>query len=125
MRLENKVSLVTGAGQGIGRAIALAFASEGSAVVVNDINLDTAQATAQEIITMGGKALAIRADVSRKDEVNSMVEQVITNFKKIDILVNNAGIQTETPFLDLSEDDFREGGPGSQEGDGKVSGYNQ
>lgn len=106
MRLENKVSLVTGAGQGIGKAIALAFANEGSKVVVNDINLDTAQATAQEIITMGGKALAIRADVSKKDEVSSMLRELLTNFGRIDILVNNAGIQTETPFLDLSEEEW-------------------
>lgn len=106
MRLQNKVSLVTGAGQGIGKAIALAFASEGSRVVVNDINPDTAHATAQEIITMGGKSLAIRADVSKKDEVSSMLRELLTNFGRIDILVNNAGIQTETPFLDLSEEEW-------------------
>lgn len=106
MRLESKVSLVTGAGQGIGKAIALAFASEGSTVVVNDINLDIARATAQEIMTMGSKALAVRADVSKKDEVSSMLNLAITNFGTIDILVNNAGVQTETPFLDLSEGEW-------------------
>lgn len=106
MKLDDKISLVTGAGQGIGKAIALAFASEGSTVVVNDINLDTACTTAQEIITMGGKALAIRADVSKKDEVSSMLHELLRNFGRIDILINNAGVQTETPFLDLSEEEW-------------------
>lgn len=106
MRLKNKVSLVTGAGQGIGKAIALAFASEGSAVAVNDINSETAQATAREITTMGGKTLAIRANVSQKDEVSSLFEELLKNFDRIDILVNNAGVQTETLFLDLSEEEW-------------------
>ncbi len=107
MRLKNKVSLVTGAGQGIGRAIALAFAREGSAVVVNDIDLKTAEATAREITKKKkGEALAIRADVSQKDEVISMFEKLREKFDRIDILVNNAGIQTETLFLNLSVDEW-------------------
>jgi len=106
MRLRNKVSLITGAGQGIGKAIALAFASEGSTVVVNDINLETACATAQEIMSMGGKALPLRADISKKDEVSGMIQELIRNFGRIDILVNNAGVQTETPFLNLSEQEW-------------------
>ena len=106
MRLFNKVSLVTGAGKGIGRSIALTFAKEGSCVVVNDINLDDANAVAEEIITGGGKAISIKADVSQSTEVNGMVKQALKNFGNIDILVNNAGIQTVNPFLDLSEEEW-------------------
>lgn len=106
MKLENKISLITGAGQGIGKAIALAFAGEGSSVVVNDITLETARRVAQEIVDRGGKALPIRADVSQRHEVSGMIKEVIGNFGKIDILVNNAGVQTETPFLDLSEEEW-------------------
>lgn len=106
MRLKNKVSLVTGAGRGIGKAIALAFAGEGSIVIVNDIDLQTAQATAQEIADARGEALSIRADVSLKAEVERMVREVVKNFDRIDILVNNAGVQTETPFIDVSEEEW-------------------
>lgn len=106
MRLENKVSLVTGAGRGIGKAIALAFAGEGSIVIVNDIDLQTAQATAQKIADARGKALPIRADVSLKAEVERMVWEVVKNFDRIDILINNAGVQTEVPFIDLSEEEW-------------------
>lgn len=106
MKLENKISLVTGAGQGIGRAIALAFASECCSVIVNDINPETALSTAREIMAQGGTALPITADVSVRDDVSNMVEEIITNLGRIDILVNNAGIQTETPFMDLSEEEW-------------------
>lgn len=98
--------MVTGAGQGIGRAIALAFAGEGCTVVVNDINSETAHRTAEKIIAMRGKALPIRADVSQKDDVSNMIKETIRNFGRIDILVNNAGVQTETPFLRLSEEEW-------------------
>jgi len=106
MKLENKIGLVTGAGQGIGRAIALAFAGEGSTVIVNDINPETALSTAREIMAQGGTALPITADVSIRDDVSNMVEEIITNLGRIDILVNNAGVQTETPFMDLSEEEW-------------------
>lgn len=106
MKLEDKVSLVTGAGQGIGKAIAMAFANEGSKVVVNDSNLETAQATTKEIEKMGGEALAIKADVSQKEAVKRMFQELLGKFGRIDILVNNAGVQTETPFLSLSEEEW-------------------
>jgi len=106
MRLICKVALITGAGQGIGKAIALAFAREGAIVAVSDINLETASTTVQEIVAMGEKALAVAVDVSQKDQVNGMIREVITNFGKIDVLVNNAGVQTETPFLELSEEEW-------------------
>ena len=106
MRLKNKVSLVTGAGQGIGKAIALAFAGEGSIVIVNDIDLQTAQATAQEILDARGEALPIKADVSLKAQVERMVREVVKKFDRIDILINNAGVQTEAPFIDISEEEW-------------------
>lgn len=107
MRLINKVSLVTGAGKGIGRSIALTLANEGSSVIINDINLDDANAVAKEIIDLGGKSLSIKADVSQSREIKKMVLESIKNFGRIDILVNNAGIQTIIPFLELSEEDWQ------------------
>ena len=107
MRLINKVSLVTGAGKGMGRSIALTLANEGSCVVINDINFDDANAVAKEIIDCGGKSISIKADVSQSREIKSMVMESIKNFGRIDILVNNAGIQTIIPFLELSEEDWQ------------------
>lgn len=107
MRLINKVSLVTGAGKGIGKSIALTLANEGSCVVINDINLDDANAVVREIIDCGGKSISIKADVSQSREIKSMVMESIKNFGRIDILVNNAGIQTIIPFLELSEEDWQ------------------
>lgn len=107
MKLKYKISIVTGAGQGIGKAIALTFAEEGSCVGVNDIDLDKATAVAEQINTSGGKALPLRADVSQSKEVIGMVAEVIRNFGRIDVLVNNAGIQTVSPFLDLSEEEWQ------------------
>ncbi len=104
VKLQDKISLVTGAGQGIGKAIALTFADEGSCVVVNDIDLDKATAVAKQINASGEKALPLRADVSQSKEVSGMVAEVIRSFGRIDVLVNNAGIQTASPFLDLSEE---------------------
>ena len=107
MKLKDKISLVTGAGQGIGKAIALTFAAEGSCVVVNDIDLDKATAVADEINASGASALPIRADVSQNKEVSNMVAETIKSFGRIDVLVNNAGIQTVSPFLDLTEEEWQ------------------
>jgi glucose 1-dehydrogenase len=107
LKLKDKISLVTGAGQGIGKAIALTFDEEGSCVVVNDIDLDKATAVAEQINASGGEALPLRADVSQSNEVSTMVAEAIKSFGRIDILVNNAGIQTVSPFLDLSEEEWQ------------------
>jgi len=106
LKLKGKVSIVTGAGQGIGKAIAITFAREGSYVVVNDIDLDKAASVAKEIEGFGGKAIAVKADVSQNEEVRDMVAETIRNFGRIEILVNNAGIQTTAPFLELSEEEW-------------------
>jgi 3-oxoacyl-[acyl-carrier protein] reductase len=91
--LKGKVALVTGAGSqiGFGKAIALTLAREGCDVIVNDINIQGAEQTAAEVKALGHKAMAIKADVRNKDEVNNMVKTALKEFGKIDILVNNAG----------------------------------
>jgi NAD(P)-dependent dehydrogenase (short-subunit alcohol dehydrogenase family) len=104
--LTGKVALVTGAGQSIGKGIALRLAMHGAAVVINDLNEATAENTAREIRDMGCEGIAIQADVSQSKEVDRMVERAIRSFKHIDILVNNAGIAYNKPILECSEDDW-------------------
>ena len=106
MKLEGKVAIVTGAGQGIGQAIALLLAKEGAEVVVNDVNLEAASKVVGEIQAMGRQAKAIKADVTNSREVNQMVKQTVADFKKIDILVNNAGTAIETLIVDLPESEW-------------------
>ncbi len=91
MKLEGKVALVTGAGQGIGRAIALAFAKEGADIAVNAFHPDTAENTVDNIRQLGGKAVAVPADVSNAEAVDAMMDHVLETLGRIDILVNNAG----------------------------------
>ena len=105
MSLSKKVALVTGSGQGIGRAIALKLAGDGALVVVNDIS-DAAEAVAEEIRSLGGEGKAILADVSSSIEVARLIEQVIASFGKIDILVNNAGIARDQLVLRMSDEDW-------------------
>jgi NAD(P)-dependent dehydrogenase (short-subunit alcohol dehydrogenase family) len=104
--LKDKVAIITGSGKGIGKAIALEFAKAGAGVVVNDINLEEAEKVAKEIHDMGGKALAIRADVTRSEEIQEMIKDTLMKFEKIDILVNNAGVITFDSFLDIKEEDL-------------------
>ena len=103
MRLKKQVAIVTGAGQGIGRAVALTLAREGATVVVNDIDLEKAEKVAEEIKSQGGQALPVQADVSVGDEVNNLVEKTLDSYKRVDILVNNAGVAKMTRFLELTE----------------------
>jgi len=90
--LKGKAAIITGAGRGIGRAIALAFAKEGVDVVVSDIDATVAENVAQEVRSLATRALAIKADVTDANQVNEMVERTLNEFKRVDILVNNAGI---------------------------------
>ncbi|MBO8181917.1 MAG: glucose 1-dehydrogenase [Archaeoglobus sp.] len=107
MRFKDRVVLVTGAGRGIGRAIALAFGKEGAKVVVNDLNLEAANEVVKEIESNGGKAMAIKADITKLEEVEKMVEEVKKNFGSVDILVNNAGYWTIKLFKDTTPEDWQ------------------
>ncbi|MBI5601774.1 MAG: SDR family oxidoreductase [Deltaproteobacteria bacterium] len=93
MRLENKVALITGAGGGIGRAIAERFAEEGAKVVVNDISGSTVKETAEGIRAKGGSAIPIQGDTSRESDVEKAVALAVDTYGGLDILVNNAGIE--------------------------------
>jgi NAD(P)-dependent dehydrogenase (short-subunit alcohol dehydrogenase family) len=93
MRLEKKVALVTGAGTGLGRAIAVRFAEEGAKVVVNDINNDTAKETAEQIRVAGGTAVSIQGDTSKEADAEKAVALAVNTYEGLDILVNNAGIE--------------------------------
>ena len=103
MRLSNKTAIVTGAGAGIGEAIALRFAQEGAAVVLADLNLSNAQSVASRIQTSGGRALALAADISDEAQAAAISQQAAQEFGGIDILVNNAadfttfGVEDATP----------------------------
>ena len=90
--LRENIAIVTGAGQGIGEAIAMELAACGATVFVVDINLDTAKTVVHNIIKNEGKARFLRADVSDPNDVENMVKSVIKEFERIDILVNNVGI---------------------------------
>lgn len=106
MKLEGKVALITGAGRGMGRAIALLFAQEGADVAVSDINLADVESTASDVRKTGRKAIAIKADVSETDEVNFMIDRVINELGGIDILVNNAGVGRVAMAVDMKVDLF-------------------
>jgi 3-oxoacyl-[acyl-carrier protein] reductase len=105
--LKGKIALVTGAGSqiGFGKAISLTLAKEGCDIAVNDINLEDAKKTAAEVKALGRKAIAVKADVTKKAEVQEMVKKVLAEFGKIDILVNNAGgIHPQGAFLEQKEE---------------------
>jgi NAD(P)-dependent dehydrogenase (short-subunit alcohol dehydrogenase family) len=106
-RLAGQVALVTGAGAGIGQAIAWAFAGEGAQVVVADINADAASKTAASINADGGTALAVPTDVTSPDAQDQLFARVREKFKRLDILVNNAGIFHVAPLLDFPLEAWR------------------
>lgn len=107
MRLKDKVAIVTGGARGIGRAIALAMAREGAKVVVNYAsNTKAADETVDMIKAAGGTAIACKANVSEKAEVDAMIRETIAQFGRIDILVNNAGVAKFIDFFETTEEEW-------------------
>jgi NAD(P)-dependent dehydrogenase (short-subunit alcohol dehydrogenase family) len=106
MRLNNKVALITGGSQGIGRAIAARFATEGAKVAISGRGLEALNETANYISEQGGQVLVIEGDVQHKEQVERMVSDVIKLWGRIDILVNNAGVNRTASFLEITEEDW-------------------
>jgi 3-oxoacyl-[acyl-carrier protein] reductase len=106
VRLEDRKAIVTGAGRGIGRAIAAAFAREGADVVVCDMNYAAVQAVARDLESPGRRIVPIAADVTRKAQVDAMVARAAEVFGRVDILVNNAGILRDAMLHKMTEEDF-------------------
>ena len=106
MTLDGRVAFVTGAAQGIGRAIALALAEVGADIAGGDVNVEGMEATAREIQSLGRKALALKLDVSDPASVKEAVAQVYEAWQKIDILVNNAGITKDNLIMRMKREDW-------------------
>jgi len=101
MRLKDKVAIITGGARGIGQAIAKRYAIEGAYCIIADINIDDAQETVEEITGKGQKAMAVKLDVTKQDDIGSMVDTVVKKLGRIDILVNNAGVVEIQPLLEI------------------------
>jgi len=104
MRLKDKVAVITGSAQGIGKSIAQTFASEGANIVISDINLELSQKTADEISSQYGvQTIAVSVNVVKLDDCNNLIKSALDKFSKIDILVNNAGITKDNLVLRMTE----------------------
>ncbi len=104
MRLKDKVAVVTGSSRGIGKAISLALAREGAGLAIVDLNPRGGEDVVREIEELGAEAIFLRADVSKRTDVERMVRAALDRFDKIDILVNNAGIHDAAPFVEESDE---------------------
>ncbi|MFC4820172.1 3-hydroxybutyrate dehydrogenase [Dokdonella ginsengisoli] len=107
MRLDGKVAIVTGAASGIGKRIAEVYADAGAAVAIADINLEAANATAQELAAKGARAFGVKMDVTSEQEVDDGVAAVVKQFGQVDILVSNAGIQIVNPVDKFAYADWK------------------
>lgn len=104
--LTHKTAIVTGGGQGMGRAVARALADRGASVVINDLNLASANATAQMIVEMGGKAIALQGNVVNRNDVENLINGALEAFGSVDILVNNAGVLYPTKVTHITESEW-------------------
>jgi len=105
-RLENRIAIVTGAGQGIGKAIALGMAREGAGLVIADLNEANAGAVKREIERVGGKASALYTDISNEESVRGMIDATLNEYGRVDILVNNAGIFPTSSVEAMQEEEW-------------------
>ena len=106
MKLENRIAVITGAGRGIGRSTAIAFAKEGADIVLAARTESEINSVASEIEKLGRRTLPIRTDVQKKTDVDTLVSKTIDNFGKVDILVNNAGVAVHNPISKIPEEDW-------------------
>jgi glucose 1-dehydrogenase len=106
VKLKDKVAIVTGATKGIGEAVAKEFAREGAKVVVNGRTVELGEKVAEAIKADGGDAIFVRGDVSKKADVDAMIEAVVDHYGTVDIVVNNAGVNHSAGFFDITEDDW-------------------
>src|SRR6056297_1075625 len=106
MEYDSRIAIVTGAARGIGKEIAMTLADIGIVTVIADIDLDKAKKVVEEIRSNNGTGWALKVDVSKKEEVNLMIEKTIKKYSQVDILVNNAGIGYIKPFEELTEDEW-------------------
>jgi len=104
--IKGQVVVVTGSGQGIGRAIAEKFAAHGANIVISDINPETAAQTAKEVAAMGVETISVSCDVSNKEQVDAMFQQALEKWGKVDTLVNNAGITMDGLFIRMKEEQW-------------------
>ena len=108
MKLQNKVAIVTGAGRGLGKGIALKLAQEGAAIVVADIVQANAEAVVAEIVAAGGKAVPAQANVAVKADVEAMFAKAVNELGGVDILVNNAGINRDVQLFKMSDEEWEQ-----------------
>src|SRR5499426_628808 len=107
MRLRDKIALVTGSSQGIGRAIAVRFAQEGADVVINyNRTAAGAEEALAEVEATGRRGLIVQADLGNVEDIRRLIKQGVRHFGRLDILVNNAGLETHAPFWEVSEEDY-------------------
>lgn len=109
MQLKDKVTLITGGGRGIGRAIAIAYAAEGARVVIAARSKNQLDEVAAEISAQGGEVLVVPTDLRTQIEVENLIQQTVNRFGRIDILVNNAGINPRGPFLNATDQEWDQG----------------
>ena len=109
MQLKDKVAIITGGGRGIGRAIAIAYATEGARLVIAARSTEQLDAVAAEITELGGAVLTVPTDLRIQTEVENLVQQTVDRFGRIDILVNNAGINPRGLFLDSTDEEWEQG----------------